>query len=60
MWSYIREHNLQDPADKRNIILDPPMRGVFGTESFSMFTMNKFLSDHLHAMPQPTDADGIE
>ena len=60
IWSYIREHNLQDPADRRRIILDSPMMGVFGTEAFTMFTMNKFLTDHLHAMPQSTDADGTK
>ena len=49
MWEYIREHNLQDPSDKRQIILDDKMKGVFGdVDSFSMFTMNKYISPHIH------------
>ena len=50
MWDYIREHNLQDPNDKRQIILDDKMKEVFGkdVESFSMFTMNKYISPHIH------------
>jgi len=50
MWVYIRDNNLQDPNDKRQIILDDKMKGVFGkdVESFSMFTMNKYISPHIH------------
>lgn len=50
MWDYIRDNNLQDPNDKRQIILDDKMKGVFGkdVESFSMFTMNKYISPHIH------------
>jgi len=47
MWAYIREHELQDPSDRRNILLDEPMSRVFGRDSFSMLQMNKLLSDHL-------------
>jgi len=50
MWDYIRDNNLQDPNDKRQIILDDKMKGVFGkdVDSFSMFTMNKYISPHIH------------
>ena len=50
LWDYIREHNLQDPNDKRQIILDDKMKAVFGSDvqSFSMFTMNKYISPHIH------------
>lgn len=50
MWDYIRENNLQDPNDKRQIRLDDKMKEVFGSdvESFSMFTMNKYISPHIH------------
>lgn len=50
IWDYIREHNLQDPSDKRQIILDDKMKNVFGkdVDRFSMFTMNKYISPHIH------------
>lgn len=50
LWDYIREHNLQDPSDKRQIILDDKMKKVFGkdVDRFSMFTMNKYISPHIH------------
>eukprot|EP00985_Skeletonema_marinoi_P014107 scaffold7083_cov137-Skeletonema_marinoi.AAC.1 len=44
------EDNGDDPSDKRQIILDDKMKAVFGkdVESFSMFTMNKYISPHIH------------
>jgi upstream activation factor subunit UAF30 len=47
LWNYIRTHNLQNPADKREILLDPKMKSVFKTNSFTMFTMNKYIKEHV-------------
>ncbi|OQS06877.1 hypothetical protein THRCLA_01092 [Thraustotheca clavata] len=47
MWDYIRENGLQDPNDKRTILLDETLKGVFKRDSFTMFTMNKFLKRHV-------------
>mmetsp|Transcript_24248 Transcript_24248/g.35931 ORF Transcript_24248/g.35931 Transcript_24248/m.35931 type:complete len:318 (-) Transcript_24248:226-1179(-) len=49
MWEYIKEHNLQNPENKREIILDDNMKAVFGhdVDSFTMFTMNKYISVHI-------------
>ena len=41
MWEYIRERQLQNPENKREIILDADMKEVFGCDTFTMFTMNK-------------------
>lgn len=41
MWEYIREKNLQNPDNKREIFLDERMKTVFGCDKFTMFTMNK-------------------
>ena len=41
LWDYIREHDLQNPSDKREVVLDEAMQAVFGCEKFTMFTMNK-------------------
>jgi upstream activation factor subunit UAF30 len=54
LWSYIREHDLQNPSNKREILLDGPMRRVFGCESFTMFTMNKYIGAHVHPF-KPVD-----
>eukprot|EP00644_Phytophthora_capsici_P006129 jgi/Phyca11/535101/estExt2_fgenesh1_pg.C_PHYCAscaffold_320003 len=46
LWAYIHEHNLQDPDDKRTILLDDRMKQVFQRDSFTMFSMNKFIKRH--------------
>ena len=56
LWEYIREHNLQNPSDKRQILLDGPMQNVFGCDSFTMFTMNKYIGAHMHPF-KPVDND---
>ena len=48
LWVYIREHNLQNPLDKREIICDTKLRRVMGEqEKVTMFSMNKFITAHL-------------
>jgi len=46
MWQYIREHNLQNPKDKREIILDSRMREVFKVDNFTMFSTSEHISTH--------------
>lgn len=46
LWQYIKEHNLQNPEDRREIICDDKMAKVFGT-SVTMFSMNKVLVKHI-------------
>lgn len=48
VWDYIREHNLQDPANKRSIRPDTKLAKVFGSqESVDMFKMTGILSKHM-------------
>ncbi|MEO8715848.1 MAG: SWIB/MDM2 domain-containing protein [Acetobacteraceae bacterium] len=47
MWEYIRAHNLQNPADRREILADDKLRKVFGKDKVTMFEMNKHLAQHL-------------
>ena len=49
LWEYIKEHNLQDPMDKRSIICDDKLRAVFNRDRVDMFKMNKILSTHVKA-----------
>ena len=48
LWVYIKEHNLQDPKDKRNINADESLKKVFGGKgTVNMFEMTKLISKHL-------------
>ncbi len=47
IWEYIKEHNLQDPKNKRRILLDDKLETVF-TAPMDMFNMNKQLSKHVY------------
>lgn len=48
LWVYIREHNLQNQLDKREIICDTKLRRVMGEQDkVTMFSMNKFITPHL-------------
>ncbi len=47
VWDYIRKHNLQNPADKREILADEKLKKVFGRDKCTMFEMNKYLAQHL-------------
>jgi upstream activation factor subunit UAF30 len=47
VWDYIRKHELQNPADRREILADDTLEAVFGTKKVTMFEMNKHLARHL-------------
>ena len=47
IWVYIKTNNLQNPADRREIVADDKLRKVFGKDKVTMFEMNKFLAAHL-------------
>ncbi len=48
LWVYIKEKNLQDPANKRNINADAALKKVFGGKDVvNMFEMTKLVSVHL-------------
>jgi chromatin remodeling complex protein RSC6 len=43
IWEYIKEHDLQDPSDRRMILCDEKLLPVMGVERVSMFKMNAIL-----------------
>ncbi|KAG0278215.1 hypothetical protein BGZ95_004458 [Linnemannia exigua] len=47
LWSYIKENNLQDEKDKRDINCDDKMKAVFGLDKINCFSMNKYIGAHL-------------
>ena len=49
VWEYIKAHNLQNPANKREILADDKLKKVFGKDKATMFEMNKYISQHVKA-----------
>ena len=48
IWAYIKKNNLQNPANKREILADAKLKPVFGgKDKVTMFEMNKHLAGHL-------------
>jgi upstream activation factor subunit UAF30 len=47
VWDYIKKHKLQNEANKREIIADEKLKGIFGKDKVTMFEMNKYLAQHL-------------
>jgi chromatin remodeling complex protein RSC6 len=48
IWVYIKKHDLQNPANKRNIFADDKLLPIFGgKKEVTMFEMTKLVSAHL-------------
>ncbi|KAI4156124.1 MAG: hypothetical protein LQ340_000523 [Diploschistes diacapsis] len=48
IWAYVKERDLQDPKDKRQIRCDDALRAVFKQEKVHMFTMNRILATQMY------------
>jgi chromatin remodeling complex protein RSC6 len=49
VWDYIKARNLQNPANKRNILCDATLKAVMGKDEVTMFEMTSLISQHLSA-----------
>lgn len=47
VWEYIKKHNLQDAANKRNINADAKLKPIFGKDQVTMFETTKLVSQQL-------------
>lgn len=47
MWAYIKSNNLQNPANKREILADAKLKPIFGADKVTMFEMNKHIAKHV-------------
>ena len=48
LWEYIKKNNLQNPANKRNILADDKLKPLFGGKGeVTMFEMTKLVSAHM-------------
>lgn len=48
MWDYIKANNLQNPANKRNILADAKLKEVFGKDEVTMFELTGLIGKHLN------------
>ncbi|OMP02206.1 hypothetical protein COLO4_11280 [Corchorus olitorius] len=47
VWDYIKLHNLQNPANRKEILCDDKLKKIFaGKDSVGMFEITKLLSPH--------------
>jgi len=55
LWVYIKDNELQNPSNKREIMCDPKLKAVFGVEKIDMFRMNRVLGESvvLLLVPMP-------
>lgn len=48
IWEYIKKYDLQNPANKRNILADEKLKLLFdGKGEVTMFEMTKLISKHI-------------
>ena len=47
VWAHIKEHKLQNPENKREIVADEKLKKVFGKDRVTMFEMTKLLQGHM-------------
>lgn len=47
LWVYIKAHNLQDSANKRNINADAKLKPVFGKDQVTMFELAGLIGKHV-------------
>ena len=47
LWAYIKQHKLQNPKNKRQILADEKLQPVFGAKKLDMFQMTKAVNKHL-------------
>lgn len=47
LWGYIKQHNLQNPENKRNILCDGLLKQVMGKPEVTMFEMTGLVNKHL-------------
>ena len=57
LWKYIKERDLQNPDDRREILLDGAMQTCsVGRASFTCFSMTKHVTPHLTKVSGPEGA----
>lgn len=60
LWEYIKANDLQDPKDKRRVLLDEKLKTIFPGKSVTMFNMQKHLSKHVFIASDLGSVEGDE
>jgi SWIB/MDM2 domain len=59
---YFKANNIPDPADGRILLLNAPLKSIFGTDQMTIFLMQRELTKHLTPVPdldvKSGDGDG--
>ena len=46
MWTYIKANELQNPANKKEIVCDDAMKAAFGVDRMGMMQLAKHMNPH--------------
>jgi chromatin remodeling complex protein RSC6 len=47
LWDYFKQHDLQDPKNRREIRADGKLRPLFGKDRITMFEVGKIVNSNL-------------
>lgn len=47
LWAHVKEHDLQDPKNRREIVADEKLKVLAGKNRISMFEVGKIINDNL-------------
>jgi upstream activation factor subunit UAF30 len=54
LWDYVKEHDLQNPENRREILADDKLRLLFGKNKISMFEVGRVINENLSGQAQST------
>lgn len=60
LWEYIRENDLQNPKDRREIICDAKLQDLLKRKKVTMFKMNKILAPMMKAVSDLQDSNASD
>ncbi len=48
LWDYFKQHDLQNPDNRREILADNKLQPLFGKKKITMFEVGKIVNDNLN------------
>jgi len=49
IWDYVKQHNLQNPENRREILADDNLKPLFGKNKITMFEVGKIVNSNLES-----------